>query len=281
MLRRVREASQRVSTGGFIGLPLLCLSFFRALPRSSPSVLLPGDTGSCKARQQQESFAGRHAWCPWTGGLGRAGPHINHAAMIKKIIFFLAKVLVCYVALIVLLLDLMLLETAVPRYMFERQPFIQSAALAMAVAAALSIVLRSWRSIVFAAVCVGYSGFVFVYTEYVALFIAVCGLLAAISFLFRNKITEPLLILLPVIAGAWTFLSLVYTPYFVGWAYYASGNKEFVASVVEVLRTARDQVIPTLVLFPVLIMYFLGKQIHVKLLPAFLRVFSWLPRSPS
>lgn len=201
--------------------------------------------------------------------------------MIKKAIVFLAKAFICYVALIVLFVDLILLEAAIPGYVFERQPFIQSAALAMALAATVSIALRSRSPIILAAVCIGYSGFVFVHTQYVVWFVAVCGLLAAINFLFRNKITEPLPNLLLVIAGAWVFLSLVYTPYLVGWAYYVTGDKALVASVAEALRAVRDQVVPALALFPVLIMYFLGKQLHVKLLPILLRMFSRSARSSS
>lgn len=199
--------------------------------------------------------------------------------MTKTIIVFLAKALVGYVALIILLVDLMLFEMAIPRYVFEMQAFVQSAALALAVAATASIVLRSRTPMIFAAVSSGYSGFVFIYTQYVTWFIAICGLVAAISFLFRNKITEPLLSLLLVIAGAWAFLSSVYSPYFVGWANYVAGNKDLLAAGVEALRAARDQIMPTLLMFPVLVMYFLGRQSYLKFQPALLRMFSKNVRS--
>lgn len=194
--------------------------------------------------------------------------------MTKKIIGFLAKAFITYVALVILLMDLTLFEAAIPRYIFEKQPFIHSAALAIAVAAIASMLLRSRTPVIFVAMCIGYSAFVFVYIQYAAWFIAICGLVAAISFLFRNKITEPFLVLLLVIAGAWAFISSVYIPYFVGWANYVTGHNDFFGSVIEAIRAAFDQIIPTLALMPVLVMYFLGKQSYLKLLPVLLRIFS-------
>lgn len=75
------------------------------------------------------------------------------------------------------------------------------------------------------------------------------------------------------------FLSSVYSPYFVGWANYVTGNKDLFAAGVEALRAARDQIMPTLVMFPVLVMYFLGKQSYLKFQPALLRMFSKNVRS--
>lgn len=200
-------------------------------------------------------------------------------AIAKKIAFFLVRAFVAYVALILLWIDLTLFEVALPHYIFERQPFVQAALLVIAISGAISAAIKSRTPVVFTALCVGYSGFVFMYVPLVAWFIALFGLIAAINFLFRNRITEPLLAILPVIIGAWAFLSSAYAPYFVGWAYYVTGNKDLLGSIVEALHSARDQMLPTVAMLPVLVMYFLGKRHYEKLMPIFLRVLPGKNRS--
>lgn len=187
--------------------------------------------------------------------------------MVKKVIILLIKAIVTYLALVLLLIDLILLETAIPRYIFEKQPFIQSAVLALMISAAISIVRKSRTPFVFTAVCVAYSAFLFVYTLPVAWFIAFFALVAAISFFYRNRITEPLLVLLPIIAGAWVFVSSIYMPYLVGWAYYITNHKNLGDSMLEALGVAKDQIIPTLSILPVVVMYLLGKHSYMRLSP--------------
>lgn len=186
------------------------------------------------------------------------------APMLKKIAVFLAKALVIYLALIVLWIDLVLFEAAIPGYFFEQQPYIQSAALALTISAAISIAIRSKTPIIFTAVCLAYSAFFFMFLHQVTSFIALFCVVAAISFFYKNKITEPLLVVLLVIAGAWVFICFVYPPYLVGWANYVTGRKELGSSIFEGLSTAKDQIIPTLAMFPVVLMYFLGKHSYVK-----------------
>ena len=40
------------------------------------------------------------------------------------------------------------------------------------------------------------------------------------NFLYRNRFTEPMLVILLVITGAWLFIRLVYHPYMAGWVIY-------------------------------------------------------------
>lgn len=193
--------------------------------------------------------------------------------MLRIIMVVLAKAVVLYLALTILMVDLVLLEAAIPRYStFEQPPFFQSAGLVMVIATGLSIVFRSRTPAVFAAVCLAYSALFFIFGQQVTWFIALVSAVAAISFFYRNKITEPVLALLPVIVGAWVFISFIYLPYFVWWIYYVVGQKGFLGAASEGLRTMQEQIIPTLMIFPVAVMYFLGKQHYRVFAPACLRI---------
>lgn len=185
--------------------------------------------------------------------------------MLKKIAVFSAKAFVLYLALIVLWIDRVLFETAIPRHFFDQRPFIQSVMLVLAISAAISVAIRSKTPFIFAALCLAYSAFLFVFQRQASLFIALFCVLAAISFLWRNRFTEPLLVMLPVIAGAWVFLCLAYLPYLVGWANYVTGRNDLAGSILEGFRSAKDQIIPALIMLPVTVMHLLGKHRYVEL----------------
>ena len=193
--------------------------------------------------------------------------------MIKKVAVAVIKLLILYVALYVVLIDLILLESALPGYStFERSPFIQAALLTLAIATIISVVRASKTPAIFSIVCIGYSGFVFIYPRLVSWFVALFVVVAAISFLFRNRVTEPLLVMLPVVAGAWVFLSWIYTPYLLGWALYTTGNKDLVGSIATGVSTVGTQAVPALSLLPLLLMYFHGKQSYRRIGPLLLRL---------
>src|SRR5690606_1594192 len=83
----------------------------------------------------------------------------------------------------------------------------------------IGIKTRSRAPLLWAAFCLGFSALYlhadfYDYLDYlvVGLFLA-----AGINYLYRNRITEPLLILLPLMSGAWLFLQLIYCPYMPIW----------------------------------------------------------------
>lgn len=187
------------------------------------------------------------------------------APVLKKTAIFIAKAYLVYLALIVLWIDWVLFETARPKYFFDARPFIQSAALTVTISAAISIANRSKEAIVFTIFCVAYSAFFFVFQRQAASFIALFCALAAVNFLYRNKVTEPLLAMLLVITGAWVFISLVYPTYLVVWANYVTGRKDLVHSIIEAFSVAKGQLVSTLIILPVIAAYLLGKHSYVKL----------------
>lgn len=199
--------------------------------------------------------------------------------MLKKILVFVAKAFVIYLAAIVLWIDLVLLHVALPKYIFEQRPFVHAAILVIAVSTAMSVGTKSKTPVVFTTICVAYSAFFYTYLHLVTLFIGLFCAIATVSFFYRNRFTEPLLVMLLVIAGVWVFTSLIYTSYFVGWANYITGQKDFGGSVLEGLLSAKDQAASVLLIVPILLMYFLGKHSYVRLYGVLAQAFPRKERS--
>lgn len=195
--------------------------------------------------------------------------------MKKQIIVSLIKIALLYLALPLLLVDLILIQTAVPRLIFNLQPFLYSSLFVLVIAVVISYVSKSKLPIILAVACLLYSIAFFASLSYsvilkvpfsaITLLIALTFLVGAINFLYRNKITEPLLALLPVCAGAWLFVSYIYYPSLVAWATYSAGRKN-VASVLLGMfgDLSTNLLMMAIVVVPTMIMYFLGKHGYAK-----------------
>ena len=187
------------------------------------------------------------------------------APIIKKAAVLLTKLFILYLALIVLVIDFVLFKAAWQRFIFEQQPFIQSTVLSLVISATISMAIRSKNPIIFTALCLACSALFFVSYHQATSFIALFCALAAVNFLCKNKITEPFLVMLPIIAGAWIFITTVYPSYLLAWANYITGRKDFFDSIFEGLAAVKDQLVLTIIIIPVVFMYFLGKHSYVKL----------------
>lgn len=222
-------------------------------------------------------------WAPYVGNLVKSVLIIRLdmpiPPMLKKTMVLLAKAFVIYLAVIVFWIDLVLLEVALPKYIFEQKPFVQAAILVLAVSTVMSIGIKSKAPVIFTAVCVAYSAFFYAYLHQATLFIALFCSIAAINFFYRNKVTEPLLAMLLVIAGVWVFTSFIYPSYLVGWTNYITGQKDLGSSVLEGLLSAKDQAFSLFIIAPVVAMYFLGKHSYVKLYEVLARFFPRKERS--
>ena len=182
----------------------------------------------------------------------------------KKIGIVLAKLVVLYLALVVLLVDFVLLMIAFPRILSEQQPFIQSAAITLLISAVVSVIRRSRTPVLFVVFCIAYSALAIRANVYhlIALLAFFCAVAAA-NFLYRNKVTEPLLVMLLVITGAWVFTHFVHLPYAVGWVYFVAGKRDFLGALGEGLAAVPDQMLVISLMAPALAMYFLGKHSYV------------------
>lgn len=185
--------------------------------------------------------------------------------IIKKTTLFLAKLLVLYLMLIALFIDRVLFATALPRLIFEQQPFVQSAVFTLATSGVISIVTRSKTPVIFTSLCLAYSSLFYIFTFQSAPFIALFCIAATVNFLYRNKITESLLVMLLIISGVWIFISFIYPSYLTGWANYVLGHKDFFSSILEGISATKHLIFSTFIVIPVVGMYFLGKHSYVKL----------------
>jgi hypothetical protein len=201
-----------------------------------------------------------------TASLGR---RVQKAIMVKQVAIFILKAVLLYVMFPLVWVDLTLFGVSIPRYTFGIQPFFMAVAFVVAVAAAISFTIKSKTPILWTLFCVAYSAIFIVFALDSLALIALCLVVGAISFLYRSKITEPFLVLLPIIAGAWLFLQFVYVFFFVTWANFMAMQKGVGDSLFRGALSLEYQAMQFALVIPLLAMYFLGKHSYVKLYPFF------------
>lgn len=185
--------------------------------------------------------------------------------VVRQAAIFLGKALVLYLSAPILLVDLILMQAALPHFLFIERAFVLSALLVVLSAAAFSIWNRSKLPMLFAVLCLSYS-FVFLTDTYAIIFVGMLMLVAAFHFVFPNRFTEPLLVILPIAAGAWVFLSVVYLPFSVAWANFVTARMGYLESAFEGIGQLGVQSIQALIVLPLLVMYFLAANGHIRLL---------------
>lgn len=176
------------------------------------------------------------------------------------------KLLVLYLAIPFFWADLVLIYAGVPRFLFLERAFVLSILLVVSVAAAISIRSRSKLPMLFAVLCVSYSSAFLVVSRYLVALVGILMLVAAIHFVYANRFTEPMLAAIPVEAGAWAFLTLVYLPFSVGWANFTTDRMGYFASVIESIGSFKVQSIQALMMAPLLVMYLLAKKSYIRLI---------------
>ena len=105
-----------------------------------------------------------------------------------------------------------------------------------------------------------------VVSRYLVALVGILMLVAAIHFVYANRFTEPMLAAIPVEAGAWAFLTLVYLPFSVGWANFTTDRMGYFASVIESIGSFKVQSIQALMMAPLLVMYLLAKKSYIRLI---------------
>jgi hypothetical protein len=183
----------------------------------------------------------------------------------KQAALVAVKLLALYLAVPLLWVDLILIYTGVPRFIFLERAFVLSVLLVVLGAAAISIRWRSKLPMLFAVLCVSYS-LAFIGTPpYSVALVGLLMLVAAIHFVCTNRFTEPLLAAAPIVTGAWLFLTLIYMPLSFGWANYATGRMSYFASVIEGIGSVKIHLVQALMVMPLMVMYFLAKKGYIGL----------------
>lgn len=194
---------------------------------------------------------------------------LGKVTLIKLAAIFIMKAALIYFILPLLWVDITLFGIGIPRYIFEKEPFFMAVVFAATIGAAISVVLKSKTPIMWAIFISAYSAVFFISIFTSLALIAICMGIGAVSFLYRNRFTEPFLVLLPIIAGAWLFLQFVYGFSLVAWANYLIGQRNLSESLLQGARTLSDQAMQVAIIAPLITMYFLGKHSYVKLYPIF------------
>lgn len=183
--------------------------------------------------------------------------------MVKQAAIVIGKLLALYLAIPLLSVDLILMYTAIPRFLFLERAFVLSVLLVVLGAATISMHLRSKLPMLLAVLCLSYSSLFLVLPPYSVALVGILMLVAAIHFVHANRFTEPLLAAIPIVAGAWAFLSLIYLPLSVGWANYTADRMGYFASCMEGIESLKIQSIQALIVLPLLAMYLLAKKCHI------------------
>ena len=183
--------------------------------------------------------------------------------MLKQAAIVIGKLLALYLAIPFLSVDLILMYTAIPRFLFLERAFVLSVLLVVLGAAAISIRLRSKLPMLFAVLCLSYSSVFLVVPPYSVALVGLLMLVAAIHFVHANRFTDTLLAALPIVAGAWIFLTLIYLPLSLGWVNFATDRMGYFASAIEGIGSLKVQSIQVLIVLPLLVMYFLAKKGYI------------------
>jgi hypothetical protein len=185
------------------------------------------------------------------------------------------RLVLLYLLFPLLLIDLILIQTALPRLLFDWRPFAVAALLWAAIFVFIAYRYQSRKPLVWCGISLIYAAIFFVGSAHsvvkvgvnfssVTLLIAFAFMAGAISFLHRNRYSEPLLVLLPTCALAWMFIVLLHQPCLVAWAVWVAGKQD----VLEVLLSmfgdvSTNAVMLAIVVLPTMVMYLLGKHAYV------------------
>lgn|GEM_PF-3502392 len=194
---------------------------------------------------------------------------------VRQILGGLLRLALLYLLLPLLLIDLILIQTAWPRLLFDWRPFAVAATVWAAIFGFIAYRYQSRKPLIWGDISLIYAALFFVASvrpvvtvgvnfSSITLMIAFAFLAGVLSFLYRNRYSEPLLVLLPICALAWSFLFLLHQPCFVVWAILASGTGDMSDALRIVFDEATTSAITlAVVVFPTMLMYFLDKHTYV------------------
>lgn len=199
---------------------------------------------------------------------------------------FAGKLCVLYLAQIALTITVVLMQTALPRAFFQTTPFVAASCGVIACGLIISRLKKSKTPLLATVFSVALATFAFTHTgssyvplmpfklSHAALFVLFFSAVAAINYLYRNRFTEPLLVILPIYAGAWLFLLAIYEFAFIVWARAAVGQLDAATLGNEALASLKLLPAKVAIMLPVLLFYALGKHAHRPLFNHLQRLWS-------
>lgn len=199
---------------------------------------------------------------------------VPHRQRLIGLAIFVGKLLVLYLALIPLLISVVLMQMALPRAFFQTTPFMIASASIIAGGLIISWLAKSKTALLASLFSVAFATFAFIHTgsssiplvpfsvSHVSLFALIFVAPSAINFLYRNRATEPFLIVLPIYVGAWLFLMTVYELAFILWALTTAGRFDVAILGNQVLYSLEALPVKVAIMLPILLFYALGKHAY-------------------
>lgn len=196
---------------------------------------------------------------------------MDRTRLIKATLALLLKLALLWLALPLVVISLVLLQVSMPRLaVFAWPPFLGAAAFTLALAWAVAWRHASRELLVVTVLASLAAGVAFLHGRHLshpgfAVLLSVSLVPAVINFLYRNRITESMLALLPVLVLAYLFVSVLYGGAFILWVWAVAGwpLRDEPGQFVEVLF---DSSLAFTLMLPFSLMYLLGKHCHAPLL---------------
>jgi hypothetical protein len=191
--------------------------------------------------------------------------------MLKYTFYFFLKLLFLYLSFGIYTAVLILIDVGMPLVQFIAEPFIHVCSAVIVLGAIVSLKSRSMDPLLWTVFGALFAvGLLHIPLRYVGIIISIFLCAGAINYLYRNKFTEPLLVFLPIIAGALFLIQPVYNHYLGVWAYFETGVTTFTGYSAR--EIAVKMIFQSLLVVPIFVMYFLGKQSYLRLSPLIRRL---------
>ena len=170
--------------------------------------------------------------------------------------------------------NILLLSSTPSMLGFEWTPFLYASGALMVCCAAVAWLRRDWGAIGIGMLTVATVGVMFMHLpprlgEGIEWGLSLLSLPAVISFLYRNRITEPLLIFPALFTLACLFILLLYPPVFLLWVQAITPYKLTLETLQEVFGGS----LLLALLLPTALLYWLGKHGHAPWLAKLLAVW--------
>lgn len=194
---------------------------------------------------------------------------------VRQILGGLLRLALLYLLIPLLLIDLILIQTALPRLLFDWRPFAVAATVWASIFCFIAYRYQSLKPLIWGGFSLVYAALFFIASvrpvvtvgvsfSGITLMIAFAFLAGALNFMYRNRYSEPLLVLLPICALAWSFMVLLHQPCLVAWATWVAGRQDLLETLLSVFGDfSTNAVMLAIVALPTMAMYFLGKHAYV------------------
>lgn len=185
---------------------------------------------------------------------------------LKQVAIFICQIFALYVLLRVSQIGFVLMQIAWPRYLFEGYALPFSVLLVLALSIAASMRYKTNLPVLYAIACLMYAGGFLFSGIYPFAIAGIVMVIASFHSVFPSRFTKPALVLLPVIAGAWIFLTLIATPITYAWLIHLVKKSGGTSSFCDLLiATLSGAVLVT----PLVLIYLIANRRYVT-------VFHWL-----